>query len=188
MTAIPRVVGVDLSLTSTGLAAPAGLDTLLSRGRKGDGLDSRGSRLREIRDGVLDWCTGADLVVIEAPSYGPGHGSKHDRSGLWWLVVTRLMSWESTVIAEVPPANRAKYATGKGNAAKDQVLAAVVRRFPMFEIDDNNQADALVLMAMGLDHLGWPLVVMPDLHRSALAAIHWPDLPSATQPHLGAAS
>jgi hypothetical protein len=29
---------------------------------------------------------------------------------------------------------------------------------------------------MGLDHLGHPIAVMPDLNRAVLAKVHWPAL------------
>lgn len=171
----PRVCGVDLSLTSTGLACTAGLETVTSHGHKGDDLASRGARLRSLRTAVIDWCRTADLVVIEAPAFSRVQGSSHDRSGLWWLIVSRLASL-GIPVAEVAPTGRAKYATGKGNADKETVLLAAVKRFPMYEISNNNEADALVLLAMGLDQLGQPIVVMPDTHRTALAAVRWPEL------------
>lgn len=35
--------------------------------------------------------------------------------------------------------------------------------------------DALVLAAMGADHLGQPLTPMPATHRTALNGVQWPD-------------
>jgi crossover junction endodeoxyribonuclease RuvC len=55
------------------------------------------------------------------------------------------------------------------------VLLAVARRFPDYDVRNNNEADALVLAAMGFDHLGQPLVQMPAPHRAALAAAQWPN-------------
>lgn len=51
-----------------------------------------------------------------------------------------------------------------------------MRRFPDVEINDNNAADAFVLMAMGLDWLGRAPAVMPAVNRTALDAVKWPDL------------
>lgn len=45
---------------------------------------------------------------------------------------------------------------------------------------DNNQADALVLAAMGADHYGTPLVELPKAHREALEKVAWPDLTVAS--------
>ena len=47
-----------------------------------------------------------------------------------------------------------KFATGKGNAGKDVMLAAARDRWPDQEIEDDNQADALWLLAWGMNELG----------------------------------
>jgi crossover junction endodeoxyribonuclease RuvC len=172
----PLVVGIDLSLTTTGIAYPDCTTHLVeSKGKLTDSLTQRRSRLCDIRWAVLDHCIKADLVVIESPAYSRTQGSQHDRSGLWWLIVDNLHMW-GTPVAEVTPSGRAKYATGKGNAGKDEVIAAVVRRFPTFTGSNNNAADALVLCAMGLDHLGYPIADMPAVNRTALGAVRWPDM------------
>lgn len=165
----PRVLGVDLSLTSTGVAGYGWAERLVPP-RGLDGLP----RLRWLRDAVLalEFTHQPDLVVVEGLAYSRTTGKAAERAGLWHLVVERLdgmVPW-----AQVPPTARAKYATGKGNAPKDAVLAAVVRRFPDFDVTGNDQADALVLAAMGLDHLGHPPVVMPAAHRASLNAVVWP--------------
>ena len=95
-------------------------------------LTNRLMRLRTIVREVDRWAlmldsadTRADLVVIEAPSLGQARqGGTLDRHGLWWLILDRLYTLDIPVVA-VTPAARAKYATGKGNAAKDAVLLAV---------------------------------------------------------------
>ena len=170
-----HIIGIDLSLTATGVACRHGVETIDSTGHKADTLTDRHQRLLRIREHVLSWCRDADLIVIEAPSHGSSgrYGHQHDRSGLWWLTVHALYATDRTVVA-VTPASRAKYATGKGTASKDEVLAAVVRRYPQPEVRNNNEADALVLAAMGHDALGQPLTSVPATHRAALTAITWP--------------
>jgi hypothetical protein len=118
---------------------------------------------------------GADLVVIEGPSYGSAYAGQkghHERAGLWWLVTHNLWA-QSVPVAIAPPAVLKKYATGKGNANKDLVLTDTVRRFADFQ-GGNDAADALVLCAIGADHMGLPLVAMPKVHRDALAKVAWP--------------
>ena len=91
----------------------------------------------------------------------------------------------------IPPASLKMYATGKGNASKDAVLAAAIRRYPDVEFDGNDAADALILAAMGADHLGFPLVsktpsgrksraTLPARNREALGKIDWPLLGELT--------
>lgn len=172
----PNVVGLDLSLTGTGIATPRGVQLVESKGAKAATLAERRERLAALAYRITNECdiVRADLVVIEQPAFSRTQGSQHDRSGLWWLVVDIIIGALSMPVAEVTPSGRAKYATGKGNASKDMVLAEVIRRFPEYQGNNNNTADSYVLMAMGLDHLGCPLVEMPKTHRAALDAVRWP--------------
>lgn len=169
-----NIIGLDLSLTGTGIATRTHTYLVKSSGHKGDTLSQRAHRLAQLRDVILDATSAADMVVIEAPSFGSAMGSMHDRSGLWWLIVDALLT--RIPVAEVAPTCRAKYATGKGNASKEDVLSAVIRRFPAFTSSNNNEADALVLCAMGYDLIGDPIVEMPAAHRVALTAVAWPSL------------
>jgi crossover junction endodeoxyribonuclease RuvC len=171
----PRVIGLDLSLTSTGFATPDGACRITSKGSRGDSITQRHERLNRLLLRIMELAHEADLVVIEQPAYSRTQGSQHDRSGLWWLVVDALL-YRSVTVVEVAPTARARYATGRGNASKDEVLAAVVRRYPDVAINGNDEADAYVLMAMGLDHLGCPVVEVPKAHRAALDKVDWPEV------------
>lgn len=169
-----HVIGIDLSLTATGVACKHGTEVITSKGREDDTVFDRHHRLLRIREDILSWCRDADLVVIEQPAYSRVGGHNHDRSGLWWLTLHALFA-TGRPVAEVAPTVRAKYATGKGNASKDQVLSAVVRRFPEeLTVTSNNAADALTLCAMGHDAFDDPIVTMPAAHREALHAVRWP--------------
>jgi crossover junction endodeoxyribonuclease RuvC len=177
----PRIVGLDLSLTCVGLARRGHTWTIKSTGLKTATLDHRAKRLAGLADSILNDCIHAALVVIEGPSHGQQRqGGQHDRAGLWWIVVHRLTRLNIPVV-EVSPACRAKYATGKGNAAKADVMRHVARRFPWFD-GGEDEADALILCAMGHDAAGQPIAVMPTTHRAALAAVTWPDLGPTTRP------
>lgn len=167
-----KVLGLDLSLTCTGLAGQGWTDTIRPGDRRG------ADRLTWVRAELLErYLNGLDLVVMEGPSYGnqgkarqSGH---HERAGLWWLVRVAL-AHRGHPVAVVPPATLKRYATGKGNADKATVVREVTKRFPWFD-GGEDEADALVLAAMGADHLGQPFAVMPQSHRAALAGVEWPD-------------
>lgn len=189
----PYVVGLDLSLTATGLAEfrlDSGLllvETFGTKGHKGDTFAQRGARLTKMADFILDWtCTpGMDptLVVVEGPSYGSVFGSQHDRSGLWWLVVSVLMD-EGIDVLVVSPRSRAKYATGSGNAKKDVVLAHVIERYADMtdecRIANDNEADAVTLAAMGARYLGFPIEEeLPAENLSAMDGVEALCLPVA---------
>lgn len=182
-----KIVGLDLSLTSIGVAiivnGHAVTDRIMSKGTRAATLAQRERRLRSLTEKIGTFTTGADLVVIEGPSYGQARqGGQHDRAGLWWLVVSHTLGdhIDAADVVEVPPAARAKYATGKGNAPKDQVLAAVVRRYPDVDVTGNDEADALILAAMGARQLGAPIDDMPQLHLEAMVKVTWPETAGVT--------
>lgn len=180
------VVGLDLSLTGTGLAfvggTPGGVTQvgtrLLTSKPAGDDVSARADRLAELAGGIVEWCVGADLVCIERPAYSSNSGSVTDRAGLWWLVVARLIRGYEIPVVDVVNNHLKTYATGKGNAGKDAVLAETVRRYGHLvpTLADNNEADALQLAALGWHHLtGTPLVDLPQTHTRAIAAVRWPN-------------
>ncbi len=177
------VLGLDLSLTCTGMA---GRDwTRALKPGKLTGLE----RIRWIQAVIVDEATDATLVALEGPSYGSGtqgrQSGHHERAGLWWMVRDALDRCDIP-IAVVPPALRAKYATGRGNAGKADVMAEVARRYPWFT-GGEDEADALVLAAMAADHLGAPMADMPAAHRVALDGVAWPEYPTTRIAANGAA-
>lgn len=177
------VIGIDPSLTRTGIATPAGLRSIKSEGREDATLEDRALRLHnlnlDILIAVFDGKPLGDdvLVVIEAPSLGQGRQrGTMDRVGLWWMIVDSLIMEPGVAVAQVTPSQRMKYATGDGRADKDEVLAAVIKRFPDHDVRSNDEADALVFRAIGMDYLGAPLAVMPARNREVLTAIKWPEV------------
>lgn len=174
------IVGIDSSLTSLGLAcfrngSIAAAARVRSKGSVTDSLEQRFARAKTIVAQVYDFVDVyiPDMVVIEAPSYASKFGHAHDRSGLWWGIVGVLLTAGYPVV-EVPPSNRMKYATGKGNAQKDLVLAAAIRRYPAADITGNDVADAVVLAAMGSRYMGTPAEdSLPQAHLAAMEKISW---------------
>lgn len=169
-----RVAGVDISLTGTGVATLGGTTCIRTKGRRADTIVERHQRQQYIVGRVLDEVGTVDLACVEGPSHASmGQAGHHDLSGLWWRIVGALCEREIPV-AIVPPMSRAKYATGKGNSRKAAVLDAARRRYGAI-LPNDNEADALILRAMGLEWLGQALAEVPDGHRAALAGCQWPD-------------
>ncbi|MFC9941227.1 hypothetical protein [Nocardiopsis alba] len=115
-----RVVGLDVSLTGTGVANTNGWSA--SIGQKNITTlptQERARAIKKLADKILLEIGAPDLVVIEGPSYASKGGGNHERSGLWWWLVERIASWESTELVEVPPSLVKKYAIGKGQASKE---------------------------------------------------------------------
>jgi crossover junction endodeoxyribonuclease RuvC len=167
----PRTVGIDLSLTSTGIAIIAEHRAYtLTLAPKFTGH----RRLAFLAQAVSDHVADADVVLIEGAAFGRPNNA-FVLGGCWYVVTHELwkQGWPYVV---VPPACLKKYATGKGGAKKEAVAFEAVRRFPDVQLRNNDEADALWLAAMGADWLGWPQVVVPLLNRTALDSIQtWPD-------------
>jgi len=171
------VVGLDLSLTAPGVAGigPAGVvvDTIRIPGKLTDV-----PRIDHIAEQLQVWCAGADLVVMEGPSYGnQGSGRQsghHERAGLWWIVKRQVVH-AGLPLAIVPPATLKRFATGRGTADKTAMTLAAARRFPGVEFGDDNQVDACWLAAAGAQRLGFPVVALPKPQVSVLDdGIVWP--------------
>lgn len=180
MTTGTRIVALDLSLASTGVAwgvTGHGWPQVMrveSKPSRNPTLASRSKRLRTIASQVFDRCAGADLILVEAPTYsGKTTGSAHDRAGLWWMIVGRLTGSGLNVV-EVELHAVKMYACGRGNADKDAVLSAVVRRYPHVEVTGNDEADALTMYAMGARLCGSPIDgQMPATHLRAMERVAW---------------
>ena len=170
-----RMVGVDLSITSTGVAVMEGrgpgpvVTSRLRTTPRAATFQGKLGRFQTISGRVLEHVQDGDsLVFLEGPSYGSTGSASHDIAGNWWLLYESLRVWEVRIIV-IPPALVKIYATGRGNASKDEVLAATVRRYPSIDIPGNDIADAVVLLAMGCRLAGEPLEhSMPVTHLRAL--------------------
>lgn len=187
------VVGLDLSLTGTGIATATGTRIVKTDGRADATLLERRTRLAGITATIglhvaeAAAATGQHrgaLVVLEGPSLAQqAQRGTHDRAGLWWLVVDELLG-AGHLVVEVTPAGVKRFATGKGNANKTAIAVALAIRYGV-EFPDDNQADAYVLRAMGLHRLGCLLAPVPQTHTDALKAVAWPTAEQLEQLELG---
>lgn len=169
----PRVVSIDPSLTATGLCDGTRTWTVRSRGAADATLYQRDERIHLLAAEVISDCAHAALVVIESPALGSVSGHMHDRSWYYGALV-RGLRHRGIDVAEVAPTAVKKYATGRGNATKGQVIEAARDRYPDVAIGgDDNRADALFLWAIGFDRLTGVHVV-PESHRVALDKVRWP--------------
>lgn len=179
-----RVVALDLSLTATGIAAThdsGGRPRLACRTvtprRRPTRTVIDHERLNEVFAAIANAVRYTpDLVVVEfLPQLSKGdtslrlaelHGAmKH------WMYSRGLR------YVDVQPAHLKQYATGKGNAKKEQVLEAAIARYGRrLHIATDDEADAVTLLAMALDRYGQPLAEVPDTHRKALSGPKWSEL------------
>ncbi|MFF4900536.1 hypothetical protein [Streptomyces sp. NPDC001068] len=178
----PRVVGVDTSLSGTGLASSEGWCRVVGYVDKSKKHPisklprmERLAHMNVLLDAIVAAVGHPDLAVIEGAALSKASGGAHERGWLWWRVYERLL--DAGVPTGVLSTNqRIHYATGKGTGAKGVVLEQVVRRWPQWQTGGNdNAADAVVLMAAGRDWLRHPIGDLPKLHRKAVDNADWPE-------------
>lgn len=177
----PLVIGLDLSLTCTGVAGAGWADHIRPKNLTGH------ERLAFLVEEIGSFVRSADLAVIEGPSFGGGVKHRHeDLAGL--RVMVRQWCWSHRIrYAVVPPSCRALYAAGRGNASKGEVRSAVAERYGI-ELEGRaryDEADAYVLAAMGRHWAGHPLAPVPAKNSTGLAGCQWPAPGVATPEHEG---
>lgn len=164
-----RVIGLDLSITATGVALPDG--ELLTIGGTAAHGDRRLTAIAARIDHAIQdhW---PHLAVIEdLPTHAHGAGV----TGMVHGVVRLTLLRRSIPYALVTPATLKKYATGNGGAGKADMRMELYKRSSL-DVRDDNQTDAWWLRAAGLDHLGEPPLPMPKANRAALGKVVWPTL------------
>lgn len=102
-----------------------------------------------------DWTT--KMVEFYAPSSvyieGYGYGNQHTLATLVEVgtAIRLALHRKRLTPTVITPSQLKKYATGKGNAKKDQIMLAVYKKW-RFEAETNNIADAFVLARMAADN------------------------------------
>lgn len=166
-----RVVGLDLSLTNTGVADENGTHRIAVRLERNASETMRVVRLRTLSQLVGKACKGADLVVIEGPGFNAAYSPQHSLGELAGVVKVCLLQWRIPFV--IPTSTQLKkYATGRGNATKDAVLAAAIRDGSPAETND--EADAWWLRHMALSHYNG--TASNATRRQVLEQIDWPRL------------
>ncbi|WP_097933338.1 MULTISPECIES: hypothetical protein [unclassified Streptomyces] len=165
-----RIIGLDLSLTSTGVCLPDGSTfRIKTRAATGD------RRLITIRTAIRAALVEhePDVAVIEdLPKHAMAAGITAHVHG---VVKCELLD------AEVPyglvvPATLKSYAADNGNADKARMAAAAYLAAGVEFADDKggDQCDAWWLRAAGHDALGAPLFSLPQAQRDRLTKVKWP--------------
>ena len=164
-----NIMGLDLSLTSTGISIGGRTQAIISKYKEV-------ARLKDIRD-QLSWILNESNtvgVVVEGYAFSARNSQSHKIGELGGVV--RLLLHEMEIpFVDVPPTNRAKFATGRGNAAKTEVISAVSARTGLIwsgkSADD--ECDAWLLEEMGLQSLGVGKYSWPEANMSSLKNIDW---------------
>lgn len=169
-----RAVGIDLSLTATGIAHHTGSCTLIGQsGVTSLPIVEQIEVLQELATSIAAEAIryAPEAVVIEGLDMARSYGGQIERTVLWWGVVRylHLHTWSPQIFV-VPSALAKIYATGKASATKQEVVAAVGAEWPVFDIRGNdNLADAATMCAMALHRMGEPLTGVKDERTRAMA-------------------
>lgn len=164
-----RILGIDPSLTSTGLSRDGEVSTIRTQLRGAE-------RLSAVSSIIVDLCkeSGVNFVVIEGYSFGSRNSQAHSIGEMGGCIRMRL--WEIGVpFVDVPPTVRAKFATGRGNASKHEVISAVSAKTGRVFAGSGgaDECDAWVLEQIGLYHAGESEFSWPQTHTSALDKVDW---------------
>lgn len=160
-----KVLGLDLSLTGTGVAHTvegAVCAHLIKTNPK-----HRDGRLAQIQNEVRIYAEGAELALIEAPA------AKSFTSVISGMVqgVVRLVLLDMGIpYGTLMPASLKKFATGKGTGDKVPMAIAALKRAGL-EFPDDNQCDAFWLWVAANYQVGQPLYDLPALNRESLGKI-----------------
>jgi Holliday junction resolvasome RuvABC endonuclease subunit len=184
-----KFIGLDLSLTHAGVAVlqqeRAPQLGVFSSDAAGALIRDRHRRLEGQVEKILEFTDPGWMedgvaidpdswVAVEQPAYAQTQGSQHDRSGLWWMTVGAYVLGYEHVI-EVGPSVLKKFATGKGNASKAEMMARTAQDFPGVPFRDDNDSDALWLAEMAKAHHDPDLADVPMLafRIAALKSVAW---------------
>ena len=144
------MIGLDLSLSSTGVAVPGRTFTIEGKGRGPERLSGfRRALLRTFKDADVD------LLVLEGYAFQKSDAGARSIAELGG--VARLLAYDLGIpYVEVPPSTLKLFATGNGGpkTTKDVMLAAAQRDDPFFAGKTYDEADAHWLRQVGLVIVG----------------------------------
>lgn len=170
-----RVLGLDLSLTSTGVALPDG-STFRIKTRQADG-DRRLVIIRNRIRAALAEHRPHVAVVEDLPIHAKGSGITAMVHG----VVRAELVDARVPFALVVPATLKSYACDNGRAEKPELAAAAFLAAGVEFPGDltpsgkgGDMCDAWWLRAAGHDHYGSPLFSLPAAQRARLTKVDWP--------------
>ena len=178
---MPRVLGIDSSLTATGLCqvdwhGPNNwtIDTATVGAPKPTADKSKramvrrvNALMRQIESAITDGgselkltfgesITVPNLIAVEGLAYGAKGDSAWVLPWVFGRVIELAEKYDVPLLV-VGTTARAKFVTGRGNADKDTVMLAAAKRWPEAEVANNNEADALAVAAVGCYYLGYPI-------------------------------
>lgn len=170
-----RIIGLDLSMTATGVAFPDGSTAIIKPSGEGDG---RLLSIEQWTDKALRVAR-PDLAVIE--QFGAFQGSAARTVPMVHAVVRLRLMHAGIPYVLFTPQTLKTFATGRHTADKAAMMLAAFKRMGR-EFTDDNECDAAWLRAAGHYAYGEPVVGLPKSHTEALHKVAWPRIPGARDP------
>lgn len=167
-----NVVGLDLSLTSSGICVISGQDVRLAhcgrKGKRNETWSQRSARISSLCEQVISYVEPGSYINVEGPSYGSVSSSTWDRAGLWHAVVGAALA-KNCSIAVTPPVNAKLWLAGHTGAGKAFMIHCA-REMSGLDITVDDEADAYALAMMACHKLG--IIDEPD-RVGALKGVAW---------------
>lgn len=148
-------IGIDQSYSGFGLVVLDKEKELDRQLWKFPVLASDGSRLYGIRETLSSYLSQYSGESVYLAIEGYAHASRFNREKLGELGGIVKLSWfefSQNELLVVPPTVLKKYTTGKGNATKKEMIAAVNERW-VAGIKNDNLADAYALSQYCREHM-----------------------------------
>lgn len=169
---LKKIIGIDLSLTSTGVSCQGNM-SIVSTKEKG------AQRLSIISKQILSICLDNEIecAIIEGYSFASRNSQAHSIGELGGCV--RMTLWDAGIpYVDIPPTSRAKFATGRGNASKGEVMSAISAKTSIVfsGSGSDDMCDAWILEQMALAKIGKSEYTWGVSNMSALEKIDWSPL------------
>lgn len=137
-----RFVGLDLS-TRTGLVILDESGNVLTEKEITSKIKEDPQRMIDLTEQVLSHLEKDDVIAIEGFSYGSRGKGIAFQFGYGYSVQIALYTNDFNYLI-VTPSQVKKYATGKGNASKDNMILPIYKKWG-YEHESDNVRDAFVL-------------------------------------------
>lgn len=171
-----RIMGLDLSMTATGVAFPDGSTAVIKP--RGEGDVRLLSIERQMEAAVR--LARPQLAVVEE-FQGMAQGAANKVIPMVHGVVRTALLRAGIPYVLVNPSTLKVYATGDSHADKTAMTLAAFKRMDR-EFRSNDECDAAWLRAAGHAAYGEPVVELPKAHTEALRKVVWPRIAGAREP------
>lgn len=174
-----KVLGLDSSLTSTGLALlDNGVPTLsnvYSSGSKTDTTLDLCHRIIGIRNKVMTRIPPDTHCVVMEGVANFNRGNELKLYWLWGELFKTISIGLGVPVVVCPASTLKKFATDNGAAKKLDVAVRVSRMWPDVDVNGDDQADALALATAAAVRYREPVpFTVLERHRLAIAKMEWP--------------